>query len=131
MKNKIFNIIGFLIIISLLSACGNKQTQQLISPNGNVVVTFSLMDGQPFYSVQKGEEIIMKPSRLGFSLSNEDSLGTNMKIIKTSTASLDEIWGQPWGEEDSVRNHYNELKIELQENSGKNRLRKSLRCYEK
>jgi len=122
MKNKIFNIIGFLIIISLLSACSDNQTKRVASPDGNVVVTFSLKDGQPFYSIQKGEEVIMKPSRLGFSLSNGDSLGINMKIIKTSTASLDETWGQPWGEEDSVRNHYNELKIELQENSGKNRL---------
>ena len=125
MKNIILRIIGLACTAGLFAACtGNKtqQTRLLTSPDGNVIITFSLKDGQPFYSVQKGEEAIIKPSRLGFLLSGGDSLGVNMKMVGTSVASLDETWGQPWGEEDSVRNHYNELKIELQEKSGKQRL---------
>ncbi|GHT62458.1 alpha-glucosidase [Bacteroidia bacterium] len=125
MKNKIFRIIGLAITVGLFAACtGNKtqQTQQLASPDGDIVVTFSLADEKPFYSVQKNGVEIVKPSSLGFLLSNGDSLCAGMNVIKTSTASLDETWQQPWGEEISVRNHYNELKVELQETAGEKRL---------
>jgi len=35
-----------------------------------------------------------------------------------STASADETWEQPWGEQRFVRNHYNQLTLRLAETSG-------------
>jgi len=119
---QIIKILNLLCVVTLLAACGGNNTHRLTSPDKNVVVTFSLKNKQPFYSVQKGGEEIIKPSRLGFLLNDGDIFGAEMSVIKTSTASLDETWQQSWGEEIDVRNHYNELKIQLQENNGQKRL---------
>jgi alpha-glucosidase len=106
----------------LFVACSHDKTQQLTSPNGETVLTFSLSGGAPTYSVQKNGKKILKSSRLGFLLSGGDSLCSNFKVTGISTASFDTTWQQPWGEETEVRNHYNELKINLQEQAGKQRL---------
>ena len=45
-----------------------------------------------------------------------------MKVVQHSTDSKDETWYQSWGEEDSVRNHYNELTVRFQEQTGSRRL---------
>ncbi|MDR2806094.1 MAG: glycoside hydrolase family 97 protein [Dysgonamonadaceae bacterium] len=122
MKNKILKINYLLIVVFLFAACGGNKTQCLTSPGGKTVVSFTLSDGNAFYSVLKDGKEFIKNSRLGFSFSNGDALCTNFKIIRTSSASFDETWEQPWGEEITVRNHYNEIKIELQETTGEKRL---------
>ncbi|MGE5447521.1 MAG: glycoside hydrolase family 97 protein, partial [Bacteroidales bacterium] len=122
MKNRFFKINCLLVILCLLAACGHDKTQQLKSPNGETVLTFSLSGGRPTYSVQKNGKEIIKPSRLGFLLSEGDSLCSGLKVTGISTASFDSTWQEPWGEETEVRNHYNELKINLQEQAGKHRL---------
>src|SRR5690606_21562364 len=39
----------------------------------------------------------------------------------TEKSSFDETWKPVWGEETEIRNHYNEMKRELQESTGKQR----------
>ena len=59
---------------------------------------------------------------------NGDSL--NHFVIKgTERSSLDETWEQPWGESRYVRNHYNELKVLLQEVAGKRKLNVIFRLF--
>jgi alpha-glucosidase len=58
---------------------------------------------------------------LGFLINADESLCSGFEVIKTSKSSFDETWNQPWGEEINVRNHYNELRISLQEKSDKER----------
>jgi len=58
---------------------------------------------------------------LGFLINGNDSLCSGFEVIKTTKSTFDETWNQPWGEEINVRNHYNELRISLQEKSGKKR----------
>ena len=68
------------------------------------------------------------PSKLGFILEHGDSL--NHFVIKgTERSSLDETWEQPWGESRYVRNHYNELKVLLQETDGKRKLNIIFRLF--
>lgn len=122
MRNKILKINILLISVALFMACGNNKTERLTSPDGKIAVTFSLSDGTPFYSVQKNGKDVIAASKLGFKLNVGDSLCSGFKIIDVSVDSLNETWQQPWGEEIDVLNHYNELKIGLQENSGKQRL---------
>jgi alpha-glucosidase len=123
MKLKLFKT-GFLVlIVCLFAACNGKQTpQSLNSPDGNTVLTFGLLEGKPIYSVTKNSKEIIKSSALGFLLSGDDPFDRDFKIIRTQQKSQDETWQQPWGEEVDVRNHYNELKVELQETTGKKRL---------
>ena len=71
--------------------------------------------GIPLYSVFYNDRIVILPSRLGFQLSNSLFLDSNFKIIKTDTLSVDETWKTVWGEVSSIRNHYKQLTIHLQQ----------------
>lgn len=122
MRKIVLKINCLLVALSLFTACSNDKMQQLTSPDGKTVLTFSLSDGKPFYALQKNGTEIIKPSHLGFLLSSGDSLCSGFKVTSVSTTSFDQTWQQPWGEEVDVRNHYNELKINLQEETGKHRL---------
>ena len=62
--------------------------------------------------------MIVTPSHLGFQLDG-GLLGDNVRMTGKKTASKDETWQQVWGEEDTVRNHYNELTVTFEERVGK------------
>jgi glucan 1,4-alpha-glucosidase len=104
--------ISCLLVISYMSTA---MAQQLKSPNENFTMNFSLQnDGTPSYHLTyKGKDII-KPSKLGLELKNDSkSLLNEFTIIDTKTSSFDETWKPVWGEVASIRNHYNELAVTL------------------
>lgn len=105
----------------VLVACNKNNKKQLLSPDGKIILSVYLENGSPKYSVQKNGEEIVKPSQLGFLLNSGDPFFTGFKVTGISTDSFDETWQQPWGEEIDVRNNYKQLKIHLQEESGKQR----------
>ena len=122
MRNRFLKFNILLIVLSFFVACTSDKTAQITSPDGKIAVTFTLIDGKPFYAVQKNGKDIVSASNLGFKLSVEDSLCSGLQVVGVAIDSLNETWQQPWGEEIDVRNHYNELKISLQEKAGKQRL---------
>ena len=85
------------------------------SPNGRVQVTFMLEGGVPYYQVSYSGEDIIKPSKLGFTFKDAEPLNQNLIIADDKHSSFDETWTQPWGEVKEIRNHYNELRVELEE----------------
>jgi alpha-glucosidase len=119
---QIIKLLSFPLIICLLSACNKTKENVLSSPNEKVKINFSLNGGTAYYSVTKDGETILNPSRLGFALNAKPALEGSFEIKNITNSSLDETWQQPWGEEVSVHNHYNEMKIELQEKTGEKRL---------
>ncbi|WP_338646814.1 glycoside hydrolase family 97 protein [Flavobacterium sp. KS-LB2] len=91
------------------------QSQQLKSPNGKFVMEFSLQnDGTPSYSLNYKNKAVVKPSKLGLELKNDKkSLLNDFTVVDTKTATFDENWKPVWGEVASIRNHYNELAVTL------------------
>ncbi len=91
------------------------QSQQLKSPNGKFVMEFSLQnDGTPSYSLNYKNKAVVKPSKLGLELKNDKkSLLNDFTVVDTKTATFDENWKPVWGEVVSIRNHYNELAVTL------------------
>ena len=97
--------------------------QQVKSPNGNVVVSFSLVDnGVPTYKVSYKGKPVIKQSRLGLELTPSQNDGikaedTNLmngfKVTNTETSSFKEVWKPVWGETNSILNHYNEMAVSL------------------
>ena len=97
--------------------------QQVKSPNGNVVVSFSLVDnGVPTYKVSYKGKPVIKQSRLGLELTPSQNDGikaedTNLmngfKVSNTETSSFKEVWKPVWGETSSILNHYNEMAVSL------------------
>ena len=97
--------------------------QQVKSPNGNVVVSFSLVDnGIPTYKVSYKGKPVIKQSRLGLELTPSQNDGikaedTNLmngfKVTNTETSSFKEVWKPVWGETSSILNNYNEMAVSL------------------
>ena len=87
----------------------------LKSPGGQLEMKFAVNDGVPCYSLDRLGKSVVLPSRLGFDLIGREGLDKGFKLIDNSTSSFDETWQPVWGEEASIRNHYNELFVTLQQ----------------
>ncbi|UCS94904.1 glycoside hydrolase family 97 protein [Echinicola marina] len=112
----------FIVLCFLYGITGSILAQSLRSPDGNLEMVFELDDkGTPFYSLNyKSQEVINK-SGMGFDLKNDDvDLIDNFKVESSGITTFDNTWKPVWGEEASIRNHYNEMEIKLrQQNSNR------------
>ncbi len=88
------------------------------SPDGQIQVAFSLDEsGAPTYEVSYKEQTILEPSRLGFVFLSDPPLNMGFVLKDIRCSTFDETWEQPWGEVRYVREHYNEMRLHLQEES--------------
>jgi alpha-glucosidase len=110
MKKTIF----ILLIIFMINPI-QADVYTIASPSNVNQVRFELIDGVPFYSVRRFGIDIITRSRLGFTLNDMPDLKNNFRIKGVSRDHLDEVWTQVWGEKKHIRNHYNELRIDLVE----------------
>ena len=107
MKNSI------LFAVFLLVAVKFSIAQDLKSPNAELEMKFEIQDSIPLYSLSyKGKDVI-KPSKLGLELKDQEDLLTGFSIEGIETTSFDETWKPVWGESREIRNHYNELEVIL------------------
>ncbi|WP_140487396.1 glycoside hydrolase family 97 protein [Flavobacterium sp. GSA192] len=106
---------SFLIATVILLFFNIIKAQQIKSPNQELQMDFSLQsDGTPIYSLNYKNKVVIKPSKLGLELKNDaKSLLNDFTIIDSKTTTFDEIWKPVWGEVASIRNHYNELEVTL------------------
>lgn len=116
-----FSMFLLLIWIITVFAESNPSPIKVKSPDGSIELTFSLRDGVPYYSLKRKETIVLKDSKLGFILKNQESLDRNFNIQNTAQQEIDETWNPVWGEEKSIRNHAKALAVELIENTGAKR----------
>lgn len=110
-------------LFAFLLAAVFAQAQVLKSPDGALQMEFSIAaDGAPQYALYFKNKAVVLPSRLGFEFKNDThSMQTGFREVSSQTASVDESWKPVWGEESSIRNHYNELSVTLnQQESGRN-----------
>ena len=111
----------FLALMCLImSTVAGAKDVKVSSPDGSLTVTVSVDGGKAWYQVNRGTEAIIGRSALGLVLKDGD-FKDNFKMGKVTRSSLDETWSQPWGEDAQVRNHYNEMKVRLQEKNGMKR----------
>jgi len=120
----------------LAAACcalwaASAAAQTVTSPDGNIVVDFSLNgNGVPTYKINYKNKAVVKPSTLGIELNEENSLMDSFRINNTSTSSFDETWQPVWGETRNIRNHYNELFVELEKPSNGRFMNLRFRVYD-
>lgn len=76
---------------------------------------FSLQsDGTPTYNLKYKNKEVVKSSKLGLELKDDKkSLLNDFTIVDTKTTTFDENWKPVWGEVATIRNHYNELAVTL------------------
>lgn len=140
---RINKIISMMLVAAMtLAAAGGcssedtkTETAALLSPDKNLEMRFSMSDnGTPYYSLDyKGKHIVLD-SRLGFLLRGDLNVSEvkvqgdkidkvdkhpqidfyrDFEVADVKTDSLDYTWAPVWGEEDSIRCHYNELTVSL------------------
>ncbi len=104
-----------LIICTFLALNGVANAQALKSPNGKLELIFSLQtDGTPGYSLLYKSQAVIKPSKLGLELKNDKkSLLNDFTVGDIKTTVFDENWKPVWGEVKTIRNHYNEMAVTL------------------
>lgn len=118
--NKTFSLSLLVCLLAFLPVSAGMAADVVKSPDGRLTLTAQVKGGKPYYSLKRGNETIICNSALGFLL-DSGSFNSGFKVVRTTRNSFDETWEQPWGEERTVRNNYNELKLYLQETRGKRR----------
>ena len=143
MKKIIFAIFAFFLALSCTQTpVAQEGIATLASPDGNIKLELSLDgDGTVRYSVNYGDTPVILPSLLGFEMrgtvkaENFDygtsdvtkkdaapsySMSDGFEVLSCTPSTFDETWSPVWGEESEIRNHYNELLVEMkQKESGR------------
>ena len=143
MKKIFFIIATFGLALSCThTPVSQDGTVTLASPDGNINLAFTLCkDGSVRYSVNYGDTPVILPSLLGFEMrgtvkaekfdygtsdvTKNDavpsySMSDGFEVLSCTPSSFDETWSPVWGEESEIRNHYNELLVEMkQKESGR------------
>ena len=108
------------------------QTETVYSPGHTIAVNFDVKNGVPVYNVLFNGTEIIKKSRLGLELAsvkgngefnnfdnrqavNQNLLLDGFELMQVRHSSFDETWQPVWGEESSIRNHYNEMEVYLRQ----------------
>ena len=145
------NLVTGLCTAAVLIGCTNGENSQitdintLSSPDGKLEMSFHLTgDGTPEYTLDYDGRPVILSSGMGFELrgvlkaqkidynadgtvSKSDwkpceSLHDGFSVESVERSSHDETWAPVWGEEDSIRNNYNELAVNLVQASTERRL---------
>ena len=114
----------FFLVSILWLGLFSANAQELKSPDGHFSMNFSLqIDGTPVYKLIYKDKEVIKTSKLGLELKNDKkSLLNDFKVEDTKTVTVDESWKPVWGEVASIRNHYNELAITLNQNGSERKM---------
>ena len=119
-----------MILLMSVFAMHLAMAQQQSSPDGNVVLTFSLKaDGTPSYKVTYKNKAVINESTLGFTLKKAEPLTQNFKVVDTKKSTFKETWKPVWGEESEILNHYNELLVQLQQEKTHRKMNIRFRVY--
>ncbi|HEX9483038.1 MAG TPA: glycoside hydrolase family 97 N-terminal domain-containing protein, partial [Gemmatimonadaceae bacterium] len=110
-----------LLLCALPAASHSQSPLRVTSPDGRNIVTVDVRQGALVYSVTRNGDNVVLPSRLGFTFRNAPPLRDSLRIAGETHSSFDETWTQPWGEVARVRDHHNELRVEVAETTAPNR----------
>ena len=106
------------------------KAQELASPNGKVVLSFSLTkEGTPSYKISYKNKSVIKESTLGFLLKKGESLNAHFKVVDSKRTTFKETWRPVWGEESDILNHYNELCVFLEQTTTHRKMNLRFRVY--
>ncbi|TXD82666.1 glycoside hydrolase family 97 protein [Subsaximicrobium wynnwilliamsii] len=112
MTKQILSILTLSLFISIQAIA-----QQIVSPDKSIQLNFSLnAEGVPTYQMSFKDKEVIKTSRLGFQIKeDEQDLKNGFTVVNSENSTFDETWKPVWGEESEIRNHYNELLVSLKQ----------------
>jgi alpha-glucosidase len=92
----------------------------LESPDGNVTIRFDLKDigdrqNCPTYNVTYNDRLVIADSRLGLAIKDDVPLQAGFEIVEVFRISHDSTYSPVYAERKTIRDHYNQLAVELRE----------------
>ena len=141
----------YMLVLSMGILTSHAQ-EKLSSPDGNLTMSFSLdMQGSPVYELSYKGKTVIKPSKLGFELVQENpnkqtdfewkeqkntilsdvqtNLYNGFELEKAEFSTFDETWQPVWGEEKEIRNHYNQLTVTLEQSKSERIMQIEFRLF--
>ncbi|MEL6665787.1 MAG: glycoside hydrolase family 97 N-terminal domain-containing protein, partial [Pseudomonadota bacterium] len=89
------------------------KTASVSSPSNQLSFSLSTANSQLSWQADWRGETIVTPSALGLIFKAGRDLDQHLKIASVTKNSVDQTWEQPWGERQFVRDHHNELVVEI------------------
>ena len=142
-----------LLFAALICTALGATAQKVTSPDGKLELSFSIDQGRPTYTFRVDGKTVVAPSHLGYQLKKENSekstdfdwkpsrstdkdavrkadFFSDFTLVKFENNSFDETWKPVWGEESSIRNHYNELLVQLKQTKNNRYLNIRFRLFD-
>ena len=142
-------LLSFVALVAFLCfpARVSARVETVYSPSRDICVNFDVKDGVPFYNVTFKGKPVINESRLGLELVSakgnssfndfdskqtvdQNSLYDDFTMLSARYSSFDETWQPVWGEESSIRNHYNEMAVTLRQEELKRYIVVRFRVYD-
>jgi hypothetical protein len=121
----------FYITALLLFCIGLASAQTVQSPSKNVSVTFKLDNlGKPFYTVSYKNKAVVNQSYLGIKLKDQQALDSGFKITESKTNTANNSWKPVLGEVAVIKNNYNELLVNLFQESTYRYIKVAIRVFD-
>lgn len=133
MKRLILNVAALAVACIPVWGMPSDGETVLRSPDGNYAFTFMQENSRLWYTLSYKGQMIVRKSELGVNIENrlfESALGIdndscafwgeNLRRESVTTASVDTVWTPLYGENATVRNHYNQLTLKFVKGEGAN-----------
>jgi glucan 1,4-alpha-glucosidase len=105
-----------LFLLAIVCAAQAQSNNAVKINMDRVSLEFGLnSEGAPVYAVNFEDKAVVKPSAMGFVLTDGKALDKNLEIISIDKTTNDDTWKPVWGEVSSIRDHYNQIIVHLRQ----------------
>lgn len=106
---------GLALASIAVPGCSSPAKAETTSPDGRLRLSVGVTpSGRVFYTLRADGQTVVDTSYVSIDM-REGAVGRASKVASVSHSAFDETWSLPWGEESEVRNHYNEMRVDLTE----------------
>ncbi|NBC84463.1 MAG: hypothetical protein GVY19_13935 [Bacteroidetes bacterium] len=105
---------NLILLLTVLSISVYAESYVIHSPDNNIRVEIHVEE-KITYSVAYKNLSFIKPSPLSFDFAFSPRLGEYMKVIQSDMNTIDETWEPILKTHKQVRNHFNQLTLEMEE----------------
>ncbi len=103
-----------LFLALVLAFTGIINAQSIVSPSKDIVLDFKIgTSGKPCYSITYKNKAVISESFLGIKLKAGGDFISKFSIVNSSATEFNESWHPVLGEQSTIVNNYNELKVAL------------------
>ncbi len=116
-------IVSFFIV---LTSCRKEEkatypANTIYSPDGKIKTEVFITKQAPVYRVRFHGVQVLNESALGLRFADAPPLTADLQITGVHVAQQDTVWRPVWGTDREIRNHYNQLRLDLKEKNAPHR----------